>query len=147
MVDSDLDYICSVEQSAYEFPWSRAVFESCMGDGYHSSVMLDGNGKIIAYGIVFSVADEAQLLNLCVVPRMQGLGAGRSMLFHLLASMRHNRVKSLFLEVRVSNERAINLYNRSGFSEIGRRKGYYPAHKGREDAIVMMLDLTDLNII
>ena len=65
-------------------------------------------------------------------------GLGRFLLERIAARARSQGMASILLEVRPSNERALNVYRRYGYVEIGRRKGYYPAHEGkREDAIVM----------
>ncbi len=140
MTDADLISVCDIEKSAYEFPWNENVFKSCLGDGYYACVMVD-HEIIIAYGVIFCVVGEAQILNLCVRLKMQQRGCGRSMLMHLLMYARHVKVVKAFLEVRRSNKKAVKLYNRVGFSEVGLRKGYYPAHQGREDAVVMVLEL------
>ena len=71
----------------------------------------------------------------------QGQGLGRKLLDFLLKDTREQQAEVMFLEVRVSNIRAIELYEQNGFAEVGQRKGYYPAEGGREDAIVMAQDL------
>ncbi len=140
MVDADLISVCEIEKSVCEFPWNENIFKSCLGDGYYASVMVDHKG-IVAYGVISCIADEAQILNLCVKPEMQQQGFGCSMLMYLLMYARRVKVNTAFLEVRRSNKRAMGLYRRVGFSKIGLRKNYYPAHEGREDAIIMALDL------
>ena len=89
--------------------------------------------------------DEIHLLNLGVAEAYQRQGYGSFLLRHALASGRQIGGSSMFLEVRPSNRPAIVLYERFGFAEVGRRRGYYPAHVGREDALVMRrtLDETD----
>jgi ribosomal-protein-alanine N-acetyltransferase len=88
-------------------------------------------------------ADEAHILNLCTAPHRQGHGHGRRLLRALLQQARSRGAHRLFLEVRPSNPQAVALYMGEGFSEIGRRPRYYPAHHGREDAIVMAKELLD----
>ena len=81
-------------------------------------------------------------LNLCTAPGHEGQGLGQRMLQALLRIARGHGAQRVFLEVRPSNPRAIKLYDRSGFNEIGRRPRYYPAaNNGREDAIVMAMEL------
>ena len=81
-------------------------------------------------------------MNLCTAPGHEGRGLGRRMLQAMLRIARGHRAQRVFLEVRPSNPRAIALYERSGFNEIGRRPRYYPAaNNGREDAIVMAMEL------
>ncbi len=80
------------------------------------------------------------MLNLCVAPFAQRAGAGLTLLREAVRIARSEKLKGILLEVRPSNPRAIQLYERFGFSTIGRRKNYYPArHRSREDAIVMCL--------
>jgi len=88
-------------------------------------------------------ADEAHVLNLCIDPQMQGAGHGRRLLRALLKIVRGHGAQRVFLEVRPSNPNAIALYDDEGFNEIGRRPRYYPAKQGREDAIVMAIELFD----
>ncbi|MCF6236599.1 MAG: ribosomal protein S18-alanine N-acetyltransferase [Gammaproteobacteria bacterium] len=140
MTDADLISVCAIEESEFEFPWSENIFKSCLGDGYYACVMVE-HEVIIAYGVISCVADEAQILNLCVKFKMQRQGVGRSMLMRLLLYACRVKVKAAFLEVRRSNKRAIEFYSRIGFSEVGLRKGYYPAHENREDAVVMAFEL------
>jgi ribosomal-protein-alanine N-acetyltransferase len=86
-------------------------------------------------------ADEAQILSLCIDPDLQGRGLGRSLLQQLLNEASSSHADSVFLEVRASNLAARNLYESSGFNEIGVRRGYYPAEDGREDAIILAISL------
>ena len=88
-------------------------------------------------------AGEAHVLNLCTAPERQSRGLGRHLLRALLKTARDHRVQRVFLEVRPSNPQAIALYHSEGFNEIGRRPRYYPAATGREDALVMALELLD----
>jgi len=91
---------------------------------------------------VLSVAaGEAHLLNVCVAPRLQGEGHGRRLMKRLIDLARWHQAQRIFLEVRPSNPRAIRLYHDLGFNEIGRRPNYYPARQGREDALVLALEL------
>ena len=88
-----------------------------------------------------AAAGEAHILNVCIAPEYQGRGHGRRLLARLVDLARWHHARQVFLEVRPSNPRAINLYRDFGFNEIGLRPNYYPAEKGREDAIVMAMEL------
>jgi ribosomal-protein-alanine N-acetyltransferase len=104
----------------------------------------EGPGAIVGYGVLSIAAEEAHVLNLCTAPECEGHGLGGRMLQALLRIARGGGAQRVFLEVRPSNPRAIALYERSGFNEIGRRPRYYPAAaNGREDAIVMAMELLD----
>ena len=86
-------------------------------------------------------AGEAHVLNLCVAPQWHRHGIGARLLTHLQVVARNHRVERMLLEVRPSNLAAVALYIGAGFVRIGERKGYYPAADGREDALVLALDL------
>lgn len=132
----DIFPVHALERRVYEFPWEAEAFRDCLFMKYPCWVG-ECNGILCAYSILSVAAGEAHLLNICLAPEIQGKGLGRKVLEHVAEEARKCEADVLFLEVRVSNHRAIALYQSSGFNEIGYRKGYYPATKGREDAMVM----------
>jgi len=140
MQENDLPRVMEIERAAYPFPWTLRLFKDCLRMGYNASVLeLE---HLIGYGLMSVAAGEAQILNLCVHPDWQGCGYGRYLLEHLLDLARQKEVKSVFLEVRFSNEAAIHLYHQTGFNQIGVRKRYYPnGEKGREDALIFAMEL------
>lgn len=142
MREADLDAVMDIELRAYPFPWTRGIFRDCLHAGYPMWLQ-ERQGAIVGYGVLSIAADEAHVLNLCTAPGNEGQGLGQRMLQALLKIARGHGAHRVFLEVRPSNPRAIALYERSGFNEIGRRPRYYPAHAGREDAIVMAMELLD----
>jgi ribosomal-protein-alanine N-acetyltransferase len=83
---------------------------------------------------------EAHILNVSVDPAEQKQGIGRKMMENAI-NYAKGRAETIFLEVRPTNIHAIALYEDLGFNEIGIRKGYYPAKNGREDAIMLALEL------
>ncbi|MDR0716079.1 MAG: ribosomal protein S18-alanine N-acetyltransferase [Azoarcus sp.] len=140
MREDDLDWVAAQEALLHPFPWSRNNFFDSLAVGHTCWLMSDG-GAPVAYAVVLAVIDENHLLNISVARGEQGRGLGGRFLGHLLDEARRGDARRFFLEVRPSNAPALALYRRAGFVEIGRRKGYYPASGGREDAIVMRLDL------
>ncbi|HEX5961894.1 MAG TPA: ribosomal protein S18-alanine N-acetyltransferase [Rhodanobacteraceae bacterium] len=140
MMQADIPVVANIEAAAYEFPWSRGIFRSCL-DNRHDCWVLEEGGAVIGYGILSTGAGEAHILNVCVAPLHQGRGHGAHLLKRLLDLARWHRVERVFLEVRPSNRLAHAMYERAGFNEVGRRPGYYPARRGREDAIVMAMEL------
>ena len=142
MREADLDAVMLVEERAYPYPWTRGIFRDCLRAGY-PMWLLEQQGVIVGYGVLSIAAGEAHVLNLCTSPGHEGQGLGARMLQALLKIARGHGAQRVFLEVRPSNPRAIALYQRSGFNEIGRRPRYYPARDGREDAIVMAMELLD----
>jgi ribosomal-protein-alanine N-acetyltransferase len=140
MMEIDLPEVAAIEQNSYAFPWSENIFRDCLRVGYTCRA-LDLAGQIIGYGVMSLGAGEAHVLNVCVRDEYRSLGFGRRLLEHLLERAGASGVHEAFLEVRPSNLAAIRLYQRLGFEQIGIRRGYYQAPDGREDAIVLKLDL------
>ena len=138
----DLPVVAAVERASYRFPWSEGIFRDCLRVGYLCRVA-DLDGDVVAYGVVAMGAGEAHILNLCVRDDLRGRSVGRQMLMLLLERSRQAGMEAAFLEVRPSNPHAIALYQSVGFVQVGRRKDYYQAVGGREDALVLRLDLLD----
>lgn len=142
MQPADLDDVVAVEQSVYPHPWTRTNFADSLKSGYHAWVLRDPSRALLGYFLVMAVVDEAHLLNVAVAEQWQGKGLGHFLLNQSVACARGLGLESMLLEVRPSNRRALDIYRRYGFTEIGRRKGYYPAaDQAREDAIVMRIAL------
>jgi [ribosomal protein S18]-alanine N-acetyltransferase len=140
MQEADLEAVMRIELEAYPFPWTLQIFRDCLRAGYACWV-LDDHGDILGYGVLSAAAGEAHVLNVCVTPRRQGEGHGRRLMRRLIDLARWHQAERIFLEVRPSNPQAVALYDSLGFNEIARRANYYPARGGREDAIVMALEL------
>ena len=138
MLPADVDEVHALECSVFPHPWSRANFADSLAAGYDAWLLRDPLGKLAGYFVLMYALDEAHLLDVAVAGERHGTGLGRYLLETLCARARDMGAESVLLEVRPTNERALAVYQRFGFAEIGRRKGYYPAHEGkREDAIVM----------
>jgi ribosomal-protein-alanine N-acetyltransferase len=140
MYADDLDEVMRNEVRAYDHPWTRGVFLDCLRGGYECWVITDAMG-ILGHGVLSCVAGEAHLLNVCVAVEHQGKGLGRMLVDHLVHRSRIRAAEVVFLEVRISNTVASALYESVGFNEIGRRRNYYPAANGHEDARVLALQL------
>jgi ribosomal-protein-alanine N-acetyltransferase len=142
MRESDIEDVLAVEVRVYPYPWSRANFLDSLASGYQAWVLRDQAMRLLGYFLVMQVVDEAHLLNVAVAEEWQGQGLGRFLLNQSVACARGQGMESMLLEVRPSNVRALGIYERYGFEQIGRRKGYYPAaDQQREDAIVMRYTL------
>ena len=140
MAESDLDAVYANEIDAYPYPWTRQNFVDCLRERKDCRVVIAAD-VVVGHGVLAVAVGEAHILNVCVAPRLQGYGFGRVLLTHLLERAVHLGAELVFLEVRPSNAPALALYDAAGFNEIGRRRGYYPAALGREDALVLALDL------
>ena len=138
---SDLDAVVLLEQQVYPHPWTRGNFADALAAGYHAQC-LHQDGDLCAYVVAMAGVQEAHLLNITVAPAHQGQGWGHMMLDALSLWSRHQGSQWLWLEVRQSNQRALQVYERYGFKQISIRKDYYPADRQqREHAVVMSLKL------
>lgn len=135
MEEADVPDVLAVERAGYPHPWTDGIFRDCLRAGYCCWV-LEVEGRMIGHGVLSVAVGEAHILNVCVHPDWQAKGFGRRILERMLRLAREHEADTAFLEVRVSNTVAQRLYESAGFNEIGLRRGYYPAHKGREDAVV-----------
>ena len=137
---ADLDQVMEIENDIYEFPWTRGNFNDSMSSGYSCWAFVDGS-QMIGYCVVMLAVDEAHLLNLSIARSWQGRGYGRALLEHAMRMIHEHGAQSMLLEVRPSNAVGRHLYQRAGFAQVGLRKGYYPALRGREDALVLRREL------
>ena len=140
MAQADLPQVAALERASYAFPWNDQIFADCLRVGYHCVVVETSEG-LAGYGVLSMGAGEAHVLNLCVAGPVRGRGIGRRMLLLLIERSVQAGMQDVFLEVRPSNPHAIALYQSLGFVEVGRRRGYYQAEVGREDALVLKLSL------
>ena len=143
MTEAWLDEVSRVEKRAYTHPWSRGNFSDSLRAGYHAQV-LTRDQTLLGYHVLMLGAGEAHLLNITVEPDEQGRGLARHLLDELVRWSRDQGAQSLWLEVRVSNDRARQIYERYGFKSVGLRRNYYPlAPFKREDALIMSLPLRE----
>ncbi|MBR7798865.1 ribosomal protein S18-alanine N-acetyltransferase [Undibacterium sp. FT137W] len=138
----DLNAIMAIEELVYTHPWSRGNFLDSFEQGHAVCGIRDASDKLLGYFVLMPVVDELHLLTIAVDQCKQGQGYALILLRYLKDFAASRQFHSILLEVRISNRRAREIYQRFGFEEIGRRKAYYPAHNGqREDAIVMRMSL------
>jgi ribosomal-protein-alanine N-acetyltransferase len=142
MRSSDLDEVLKLENDLYPFPWTRGNFLDSINSGYETWILRDSHGVLNGYFLLMLSVDDAHLLNITVKRELQGQGLGLVLLDKTREIARARKLGAILLEVRPSNARAEKIYRRYGFTQIGIRKGYYPASGNqREDAIVMKLPL------
>jgi len=140
LIDEDLDRIMEIELAAYPYPWTRGIFADCIRVGYECWGLQEGD-QLIGYCIQTQAAGENHLLNLCIAPDWQKQGLGSLLLSHAIRLARMQNCYCIFLEVRPSNPAGIQLYAKNGFIIVGQRPDYYRSAEGKEDAIVMRLEL------
>ena len=137
---SDAESVAEIEQTAYAYPWTAGMFADCIGSGHECWVAREGD-VLLGYAVLTVRAGEARLLNVCVRPSERNRGHGRALVRHMIDRAVGRKARTVFLEVRASNAPARRIYETLGFREVGRRRNYYPADSGREDAAVLALHL------
>ena len=140
MRSSDLDRVMAIEEASFSTPWSRTSFRNLMGRGDADLWVTTVDGQLVGYSVVWYVGDESELGNLAVSPAWRRRGLGQWQLDRAMERALEQGARRIFLEVRVSNRGAQDLYQRGGFVQIGIRRRYY--RQPVEDARVMCLDLT-----
>jgi ribosomal-protein-alanine N-acetyltransferase len=138
IVLADVDNLMPIESACHSHPWSENTFKSCIGGRYFGDYATSAN-KLIGFYIADHVAGEATLMDICVEPSQQGKGFGKALLVQFFKEAKKLNSSKIWLEVRAKNISAQMLYINQGFTETGRRTGYYPSAKGfgYEDAIIM----------
>jgi [ribosomal protein S18]-alanine N-acetyltransferase len=142
LIMADLPEIMTIECKACRFPWTIGNIRDSLNCGY-VCFGIEISNKLIGYGILSVAAGESHVLNIVIDPDFQGQGYGTYLMRYLLYVAKRYGAGIVFLEVRNSNKIAFQIYHRLGFNEIGIRKKYYPSEKGREDAIVLALELRE----
>jgi len=141
MTPENLDAVMAIEQAAYSHPWSRGNFRDSLNPLFDAQCLWLGD-ELLGYFLAMHGVEEMHLLNITVAPAHQGEGWGHMMLDALSLISRNVGAQTLWLEVRQSNARALQVYERYGFVRVGLRKDYYPADRQqREHAVVMSLKL------
>jgi ribosomal-protein-alanine N-acetyltransferase len=140
MRDGDLAEVMAIESAIYTHPWTRGNFGDSLRAGYQCWIWRLGD-ELLGYFVLLVAAGEGHLLNLSVAAVRQRSGHGSALLQEAMRLARSRGALHVFLEVRPSNLGAKALYSRFGFRPVAVRPGYYPAHGGREDALVLTLAL------
>ena len=129
--------ILEIENLSFPSPWSLNGFvQEIKNPISHLRALLRGK-TLEGYNCFWMFDREIQLVNIAVHPVARNKGVASTLIKNMIESAAHAQMYSVWLEVRVSNFKARNLYEKIGFQEVGRRRGYY--HDTKEDAIVMSL--------
>lgn len=127
--------VARLEQENFSLPWSENVLCSELSNPLALwLVALDG-GEVVGYVGAQIVPDEADMMNLAVDEKYRRMGIGKALVERLVEKLQARCVRSLTLEVRVSNLPAVTLYESLGFQTVGRRPKYY--QKPKEDALIL----------
>lgn len=139
--ENDIPDIVNIENATQHFPWTLDIFQRCLQIGYIGWV-LEEQEHIIGFIIVSMQNGECHIMNLAVHPSFQRQGHAEALLSEALKAAEKKGMVQVLLEVRKSNQPAINLYEKMNFIQIAERKNYYPARSGHEDALLFAKDLT-----
>ncbi len=139
MWPADIPDVMRIERQSFGMPWQESTFRALMRRPSASLLTAEADGAVVGFAVLWFSAHEGELGDLAVDPEHRGRGIGRTLLDRSIEEARLRGARTLYLEVRESNEAALELYETAGFDPVGRRTGYYSGP--REDACVMMLDL------
>ena len=151
MTVADLDSVLAIESVSHIHPWTRGNFSDSLAAGHWAYCVrpqladaVKGSyldPKVLwAYCILFPAVDELHLLNITVSPKLRRLGIGIKMMNAIEGVAAQQKMPRIILEVRPTNEAALELYQSLGYEQIGLRKNYYPVDAAsglREDALVL----------
>lgn len=135
MRETDLCRIAQIAAQSFGSPWSRQGFAEALPMENVCFLLAEEENAILGYGGLYMAADEGEIINVAVCPDFRRQGVADLLLTELINEGHRNGVCRFFLEVRVSNEAAIRLYEKHGFQRQGIRRNFY--QKPREDAYVM----------
>ena len=145
MQQSHIAQIAALEKRCFSDPWSENSVRSELMNPLSLWLVAQDGGKVVGYVGSQSVAPEADVMNLAVAPEWRNKGIGRALMTALIAQLHSRGITALFLEVRVGNTPAQNLYRSLGFVEAGRRPKYYV--NPTEDALILRKELTDADTV
>ena len=135
----DVDQVSDIEEATIARPWSRDSFrQELTRNAVARSLVAEEDGKILGYAGAWVILDESHITNIAVLEEARGRGIGRKLTSGLLQILSNLGACYATLEVRVSNERAQNLYKSLGFVSVGKRKRYY--EDNNEDAFLMVCE-------
>jgi ribosomal-protein-alanine N-acetyltransferase len=134
----DLSAIEEIERRSYPTPWSRSMFAGELTKASSISLGAFEGARLVGYVVVSRYVDAWHVMNIAVHPQSRQRGVASALLERLFESTSSDARRGYTLEVRVSNESAIRLYERFGFKKRGVRRGYYTDN--REDALIMWRD-------
>jgi tRNA threonylcarbamoyl adenosine modification protein YeaZ/ribosomal-protein-alanine acetyltransferase len=134
--------LAEIHGESFEARWSETAFSEMLAVPGTSAIIVSSQNTPMGFVLFRKAADEAEILTICTRPAFRQKGHGKLLMQHLETLLKSGDVKSLFIEVAVSNKAALALYASCGFEKAGMRKNYYERHGGkREDALIMRKDL------
>lgn len=135
MQEGDVALVHAIEEAVFSLPWSEKSFSDAIKREDNIYIVAEEDGEILGYAGAWGVFGEADITNMCVSPMHRRKGVGAALMKRLILEGRGAGIGIFFLEVRESNEAAINLYKSNGFMQVGVRKNFY--EKPVENGLVM----------
>jgi len=140
MEQQDITQLTALEALCFSDPWSISAFEYELKNPLSLWMVAVESNRVLGYVGSQTVMPESDIMNIAVLPEFRKQGIGEKLILTLIDELSQAGVTSISLEVRVSNAPAISLYEKLGFSQIGRRPGYY--RHPREDALILRKELS-----
>ena len=139
MTQDDLEQVVAIDQASFSLPWPARSFQLELTDNPVSRCWVaELDGRVVAIMVAWLIVDEIHIATIATHPDFRKQGIGKNLLLHTLRYAREEGALTSFLEVRESNLVAIEMYRQFGYTESGRRSGYYKDNG--EDAILMTLE-------
>jgi len=135
MRQEDLDQVMEIEKKSFSDPWNKSFFSQDIDNQSALPLVAKADDNIIGYVCLWKILDEIQISNIAVSPERRRRGIGEEMMQRILKMAQEEDYRRISLDVRISNKAAINLYEKFGFREAGRRKNYY--RHPQEDALIL----------
>ncbi len=131
----DIEEVAEIEKAVFSMPWSKEAFEDTIQKDMTIYIVAKKQGKVAGYCGLWISFDEADIMNVAVDAKYRRQGIAQQMLLFLMEQAKEKGVEKFTLEVRESNQSAINLYEKLGFKSVGLRKNFYS--KPTENANIM----------
>ncbi len=140
---TDIPEMESIEKSIFSEPWNEEGFSSAISQPNVISIVArkDFSGELLGYIICYTAVDEGEIVNVAVSEDHRRKGVASSMMEYVLKRAKESGISYFALDVRVSNEAAIRLYESFGFKTAGVRKNFYRFPS--EDSFTMILELNN----
>ncbi|MBL4953458.1 ribosomal protein S18-alanine N-acetyltransferase [Neobacillus sp. OS1-32] len=140
MREDDIDQVLEVEHASFTLPWSReAFYNELHNNQFAVYIVIEHDKRVVGYCGAWMIVDEAHVTNVAILPEYRGKKLGDAMMRYLMELARLKGVRTMTLEVRVTNHIAQSLYRKMGFQNGGIRKNYYSDNQ--EDALVMWVNV------
>ncbi len=141
--ESDLNTLCAIEKACFKsHQWNYKQFQYELLENQFANIFVIEEGKVFGFIDFWILFEKGEIARIAIIPQLQNKGIGNILLNDALKRMIEQNVISFSLEVRVSNEAAIRLYEKNGFSKKLIKKGYY---QDGEDAYLMLKEIGEIN--